>query len=251
MSPKSAGLAKKMGYENIRVYAEGEPVWVSSGHHTVASPEFVHTNLKSNTAVVIDLRAPEPVKAGHIAGAVGIPYAKLADWEDKFPAYRGAAIVFYSDKESEVASAVKTVRSWGYKNATGLDGGLDKWNSAGFGVKTGDALAEIKYTRKFGPGEITIAEFVEAMQAGKAVILDVRAKDEAAAGTFKGSINIPADEIAGRYAELPKDKLIIVHCSTGVRAEMAYEILKAKGYNVKFLKADVEIEKDGKFEISG
>ncbi len=32
--------------------------------------------------------------------------------------------------------------------------------------------------------------------------------------------------------ELPKDKRIVAHCSTGVRAEMAYHKLKEKGYNV-------------------
>ncbi|MBN2654591.1 MAG: rhodanese [Nitrospirae bacterium] len=250
MSPKSAGLAKKMGYQNVKVYAEGEPVWISSGHHTVSSPDFVHKNLKANTAVVIDLRAADAVKQGHIDGAVAVPLAKLEDRDD-FPAYRGAAIVFYADKESDVASAVKTIRDWGYKNVTGLDGGLAKWKEKGYAIKSGDALPKIKYTRQYGPGEITIAEFVEAVQSGKAVVLDVRSKDEAAAGAVKKSINIPADDIAARYNELPKDKLIIVHCSTGVRAEMAYEILKEKGYNVKFLKADIEIGSDGKFEVSG
>ncbi|MDX9715322.1 MAG: rhodanese-like domain-containing protein [Dissulfurispiraceae bacterium] len=250
MSPKSAGLAKKMGYENVRVYAEGEPVWISSGHYTVVTPEFVNKNLKTNTAVVIDLRAADVVRQGHVDGAVATTLAKLEDRDD-FPAFSGAAIVFYADKESDVASAIKMIREWGYKNATGLDGGLPKWKEKGFSIKSGDALTKIKYTRQYGPGEATVAEFVEAVESGKAVILDVRTKDEAAAGAIKGSINIPTDDIAARYNELPKNKLIIIHCTTGVRAEMAYEILKEKGYNVKFLKADVEIDKDGKFEISG
>jgi rhodanese-related sulfurtransferase len=35
--------------------------------------------------------------------------------------------------------------------------------------------------------------------------------------------------------ELPKDKKIYVHCSTGARADMAYKELVKHGFNVKFL----------------
>jgi len=34
----------------------------------------------------------------------------------------------------------------------------------------------------------------------------------------------------------------VTHCSTGVRAEMAYHKLKEKGYNVQFLNAKVDIK---------
>ena len=64
------------------------------------------------------------------------------------------------------------------------------------------------------------------------LILDVRNADEANAGMIKGAMLIPDEELASRIAELPKDKRIITHCSTGVRAEMAYHKLKQAGYNV-------------------
>jgi hypothetical protein len=35
-----------------------------------------------------------------------------------------------------------------------------------------------------------------------------------------------------------------------VRAEMAYHKLKEKGYNVAFIKADVEVAKNGKVKVS-
>ena len=71
------------------------------------------------------------------------------------------------------------------------------------------------------------------------------------AGMIKGAKLIPEEELlAGRLAEVPEDKKIILHCSTGVRAEMAYHLLKEKGYNVQFLAANVAIDKDGKFTIT-
>jgi rhodanese-related sulfurtransferase len=118
--------------------------------------------------------------------------------------------------------------------------------------ETGKLATNIVYVPKPRPGEISIEEFTKiAMNTPLDVlILDVRNQDEGNAGMIKGAKLVPDEEILGRLAEIPKDKLIITHCSTGIRAEMAYHKLKEKGYNVKFLNANVAIEKDGKFEIT-
>jgi hypothetical protein len=42
----------------------------------------------------------------------------------------------------------------------------------------------------------------------------------------------------------------VTHCLTGIRAEMAYHKLKAAGYNVAFLNADIAIAKDGSFKLT-
>jgi rhodanese-related sulfurtransferase len=69
-------------------------------------------------------------------------------------------------------------------------------------------------------------------------------------GMLKGARNIPTQEISGKLSEIPKDKEIVTHCITGVRAEMAYLILKDAGYKVRFLNADIKIDKDGEYEIT-
>jgi len=81
------------------------------------------------------------------------------------------------------------------------------------------------------------------------LILDVRNRDEGNAGMIKGAKLLPDEEILDRFAEIPKDKKIVTHCSTGVRAEMAYHKLKEKGYNVQFLNAKVEINDKGEFKL--
>ena len=58
------------------------------------------------------------------------------------------------------------------------------------------------------------------------------------------------DAVLERLAEIPKDKRIVTHCSTGVRAEMAYHKLKEKGYQVAFLNAEVEIGKNGSVTVT-
>jgi len=82
------------------------------------------------------------------------------------------------------------------------------------------------------------------------IILDVRNVDEANAGMIKGAVLIPEEGLAARIGELPKDKRIIVHCSTGIRAEMAYHKLKDAGYKAGFLNAEIDINKQGKFKVT-
>jgi len=83
------------------------------------------------------------------------------------------------------------------------------------------------------------------------MIIDARSTGEAKAGILKTATLIPAEEIKDRLAEIPKDKLIVFYCNTGVIAEVAYNTLKGLGYsNVKFLNAKVSFAKDGSYKIS-
>lgn len=61
---------------------------------------------------------------------------------------------------------------------------------------------------------------------------------------------IPDQELGARMAELPKGKRIVTHCATGFRAEMAHHKLKAAGYDVSFLNANIDVAKDGRFTIT-
>ena len=64
------------------------------------------------------------------------------------------------------------------------------------------------------------------------------------------AIAIPAEEVVERLDEIPKDKEVFIHCSTGIRAEMAYVALKEKGYKAKFLDANIKVADSGSYEIT-
>ena len=83
------------------------------------------------------------------------------------------------------------------------------------------------------------------------LILDVRNPDETKNGTIKGALVIPETALLSRLAEVPKDAkvLVVTHCSTGIRAELAYHLLKEKGYNARFLNAEITIIDTGEFTI--
>lgn len=133
-----------------------------------------------------------------------------------------------------------------------LSGGIEAWKKAGGELAKGELTTTISYVPKPRPGEIAIEDFKALAEKGAAdkIILDVRDKDEAMNGMIKGAINIPAGEIKDRLKELPKDKEIITHCVTGIRAESAYDDLKEAGYKVRFLNAIIQIDNDGKYEIT-
>lgn len=137
-------------------------------------------------------------------------------------------------------------------NVNVIPGGFEAWKAAGYPVKAGALATQVAYTPKPRPGAITIAEFqrLVARTPADTLILDVRNPDEANAGMIKGALLVPEDEILARLAEIPKDKRIVAHCSTGIRGEMAYHKLKEKGYNVAFVVADIEIDKGGKVTIA-
>jgi 3-mercaptopyruvate sulfurtransferase SseA len=64
-----------------------------------------------------------------------------------------------------------------------------------------------------GVRRITLAELRDALDKGTAIVVDTRSADNYKQSHIKGSINIPADQIANRINELPRDKLIVAYCS--------------------------------------
>ncbi|MBI5639202.1 MAG: hypothetical protein HZA17_02135 [Nitrospirae bacterium] len=200
--------------------------------------------------VLVDVRDAKEVEKGFISGAVSIPAKTLTSANDRFPADKSAPIILYSDTVD--ADSFKTVRSWGYKDTTVLNGGFGAWTKEGGKTEKGKPVTTISYVPKPRPGEISIEEFKAIAEKGAPgkIVLDVRDSDEAMNGMIKGAVNIPAGQLAERLKELPKDKEIITHCVTGIRAESAYEDLKEAGFKVRFLNALIQIDKDGKYEIT-
>lgn len=62
-------------------------------------------------------------------------------------------------------------------------------------------------------------------------LLDVRSAEEFAAGSIKGAMNIPHNELGERRNELDKDKRYITFCSQGVRSVLGKKTLEKYGYN--------------------
>ena len=238
MSTKNAGLAIKDGYKNVKVYLQGQPAWVKAGNLLYASKG----NISKGNIVLVDLRSNKKSEAGRIARSVTVPYDTLEDRLDDIPIK--APVVLYSDSAEEAADAVEDLRDEGYKKVALVAGNYAGWVKAGGKTVTGPVVTDISWKRKLGKGEVGKADFMKAASGADAgaVILDVRTADEVSAGAFKNSIAIPLDQVGARLAEIPKDKKVYIHCTTGARADMAAQELNKNGYKAFYLVADVECE---------
>ena len=256
MSPSSLKKAERLGYTNLKVYREGWPEWTEKNVGVMSAQFLKEAWLdKDIPHVLIDARAPLDMARGHIRGAVSLTAgqvkAALAGFPDKA---LKAPFMVYDAGDGQAAMAVaRQITAAGYPLVNVIPGGFAAWTKAEYPTVAGVPVSKVAYVPKPRPGQIATEEFVRlaANTPKDVLILDVRNTDEANAGMIPGALLVPDEEIAGRMAEIPKDKRIVTHCSTGVRAEMAYHKLKAAGYNVGFVKADLEIAKSGALKIKG
>ena len=92
---------------------------------------------------------------------------------------------------------------------------IDEWRSSGRRLQTSRA--------------ISLEELVDAVAADRVTAVDVRSPAEWAAGHLAGARNFPLGDLEQRLGELPRGRLLAVHCQTGARAAMAASLLLARG----------------------
>jgi rhodanese-related sulfurtransferase len=74
---------------------------------------------------------------------------------------------------------------------------------------------------------VSLEEAKTMIDAGNAVVIDVRQPDEWASGHVAGAIHIPVDDVIARIDELPADKDLLFICAMGVRSGLACEMAAA------------------------
>lgn len=84
-----------------------------------------------------------------------------------------------------------------------------------------------QFLKLFGLG--TAVDF-KGMVASGALIIDVRTPDEFTSGHIEKAKNIPLDTLATQTKNLPKDKIIITCCASGMRSASAKSLLKSNGF---------------------
>ncbi len=226
-----------MGYTNIKVFHSGAPAWQKDGNPLITSYGFVAKRLEN--VVLIDTRELETAKKGHIQGAFAIPLKKVLKEKDQFPLDTKVPVVIYGQNTdlAEITPVVKELSFWVDHQMFVLKGGYSGWMKQGGSTQSGKVRTNIVYLPKPGPGEIVGDEFMNIVKSEPEdkLILDVRTVDESIEGKIEWAKNIPLDDLQAKLGELPKDKEIIIHCGTGMRAQMAYSVLKNAGYKSRFL----------------
>ena len=84
-------------------------------------------------------------------------------------------------------------------------------------------------------------ELLRRMAEGHAVVVDVRPAPEYDAGHLPGAVHIPLEQLAGRLAELPRDREVVAYCRGQycVLAHDAVRLLTANGLTARRADAGV------------
>ncbi|MGH9226481.1 MAG: rhodanese-like domain-containing protein [Acidimicrobiales bacterium] len=164
--------------------------------------------LAADEAVVVDVRPVEPFAAGHVPGSLSIPLRpQFASWLGWLVG-RDRTIVFVVDDEQDRAELVRQCLTIGCERLAGeLAGGVEAWRCRDLPVAT-----------------VSLVTAEEAV----GTIVDVRQRDEFAAGHVPGAINVELGETAERAPDLPAGRLTLM-CGHGERAMSAASILAAQG----------------------
>ncbi|MDJ0862113.1 MAG: rhodanese-like domain-containing protein [Gammaproteobacteria bacterium] len=248
LSPTTSIRAKSLGYTNVKIYTRGFPDW-SKTEYSVTTPDWLKMAINNDAAfVLIDVRPEETARQGHIEGAVSVPLGRIDESKDSFPRKKNAPIVVYGQGKEEAA---KKIISWGYRAVRILPISYAQWKESGNPVQTGPVGTRITYKPKPKPGTITIEEFIKTAKQPPADVLlvDVRNPEETDKGAIEHAVNIPTEQVRQRLTELPSDREVVFFCPNGVRAEMAYNMLKTAGRKSRYLDASIRIDEDGNFKI--
>jgi phage shock protein E len=209
--------------------------------HTTDDLKTVKAAVEQGKAILLDVRSQKEWDAGHVKGAIFLPWLELQSTEgatfDKLKLDKSKTIYTYCHVGIRSLKAGTMFKAKGY-DARALKPGFAELAAAGFPAEKPD----VKPTHTTDDLKTVKA----AVETGKAVLLDVRSPDEYEAGHVKGAVFAPITEIEKTAGEsflnlkLDKSKVIYTHCGAGGRALRVATMLKDKGYDIRALKPGFE-----------
>jgi glyoxylase-like metal-dependent hydrolase (beta-lactamase superfamily II)/rhodanese-related sulfurtransferase len=174
-------------------------------------------DLGGRGAQVLDARTSVDYEGAHLVGSVNIGLdGSFATWSGTILEH-DLPIVIVAAPDRVVEAATRLGRI-GFDSIAGyLEGGM----------LAADSRPDlIERTER-----ITAATLAEQLaEPGAPLVLDVRAENEVAEVSVEGSVNIPLSRLLEHLDELPRDRPIVVHCSSGYRSSTAASLLRRAGF---------------------
>lgn len=221
--------------------------------HMINVPDLFVKMDAGEDMLIIDIRKPEDYAAGHLKGAVNIPYATVADALDVIPDDVPLFVNCYSGQTSSQTVALLNVAG---KYATNIQGGFNGGISTAenyenyieteestlpggeYAVDPAIKAAIADYYAKatsdtFGSFNFPVESLGELVEAESEdyTILSIRRPEDFEAGHIAGAMNIPFGKgMEESFATIPTDKPVIVYCYSGQTASQTMAILRLLGY---------------------
>lgn len=193
------------------VNRSGPAVLVSPAALTPLTPAVVR-ELLFHGAQVVDVRSTLEFAAGHIPGAISIPFrAVFAVWLGWLADPQAPLVIVRGEGQNPPDIAAEAVKV-GFDSPAGeLAGGMGAWAAAG------GTLAHTGLTDATG-----LADLPEA------TLVDVRQASEYAAGHVPGAINLELGALLDPKRNLPQGPVVVM-CGHGERAAGGASLLERAG----------------------
>ena len=85
------------------------------------------SQLINDGAILVDTRAHDEFKKGHIAGALSVPTEKFADFLKKYQRKKEATFVLYCTTGATAKIQAQQMRAQGFPHISVLKAGIDGW----------------------------------------------------------------------------------------------------------------------------
>jgi hydroxyacylglutathione hydrolase len=116
------------------------PVAGACGAQTISGAELAAQIERGAAPVVVDVRSEREFRAGHVPGAVHLPFQSALARAGEIPGARSAPVVLYCEHGPRAVIARAELRSQGFENVLLLEGHMAAWREAGRPLETPPAL---------------------------------------------------------------------------------------------------------------
>ena len=174
-------------------------------------------NHLDNEAVLIDARPERSFNQEHVPNSYAVPHGNsMATWVGWVVPW-GQPLVLLSPEASHHDDMVRQLIRIGFDRVHGfLAGGIDAWKSAGLPTEASNTL--------------DLDSLKQGLDLPAApLVIDVRQRNEYAAGHITGALNIELGELQDHLDGLPRELPVVTVCAAGMRATTAGSILRRDG----------------------
>ncbi len=238
----------------VTTYFENMPEHI----YKIDQKEFVDKVIAAEAMTILDIRSADDYAAGHVKGAVNMPWGPaISDGLSSIPMDKPVFIYCYTGQTAGQAVATLNIAGFDARSVNlGWNFGISKVEGVAAvtateaatltaGVSTIDAdiqtaltdyyaglskVADSQY-KNYKVSEADLKAMVDAKDAS-IYIYSVRKAADYNKGHIEGAINNPfGNAMAADFANLPKDKTIVVYCYTGQTAGQVTASLRLMGYD--------------------
>ena len=168
--------------------------------------------------IILDTRNASEFTLGYIPGSIFIGLeGRFAEWAGSLLPFN-QPILLVTDPGMEEETIVRLARV-GIDKASGyLDGGFEKWKSAGENI---DMIIDVE------ADELSL----DIAHDPLAIVVDVRREPEFADGHVALAVNLPLSDMVdvAQMANFEDNQNLYIHCAGGYRSVIACSLLKRQG----------------------